>query len=39
MLAVGDDELNTRDSDDALFGCCRGWDMRAKSRGGRDMCR
>ena len=39
MLAVGDDELDTRDSEGALFGCCRGRDTHGKSRGGRDTCR
>ena len=39
MLAVGDDELNTRDSEGMLFRCCQGWDMRRKSHRGWNTCR
>ena len=39
MLAVRDDELNARDSEGTLFGCCRGRDTRGKSHRGRDTCR
>jgi hypothetical protein len=39
MLTVGDDQLDTRDSEGTLFRCCQGRDTCRKSHRGQDTCR